>query len=95
MLVPNGAQLPVRWGLDGAVIATMPKLLALLQMPVAALLIWGLILIIGRSGTAERRASTAVVLRYAVPILTALFALVQLAIVLTGLHIPLPFFQSP
>jgi hypothetical protein len=84
----------VHWGLDGAVTATMPKLLALLQMPVAALLVWGLIAIIGRSGTAERRPSTAIVLRYAVPILTAIFALAQLVIVLSGLHIPLPFFQA-
>jgi hypothetical protein len=94
LAIPAGLDLPVRWGLSGEVTATMPRSWALLQMPIATAVIWGLFYLIGQRGTAEKRASTAVVLRWGLPILTALFVLVQLVIVLTGLGVALPFFRA-
>ena len=91
--IPPDLVLPVRWGLHGEVTSTLPRNLALLQMPLAALLVWIIVAIIGRSGTALRRPGTAIVLRWAVPLLTAVFALVQLLIVLVGLGVAVPFFQ--
>jgi immunity protein, SdpI family len=91
--IPADLVLPVRWGLHGEVTSTLPRNLALLQMPLAAIAIWVLVSMVGRFGTAERRPSTAVVLRWAIPLLTGLFALVQLLIVLIGLGVAVPFFQ--
>ena len=91
--IPADLVLPVRWGLRGEVTSTLPRNLALLQMPMAAVAIWIIVTIIGRVGTAQRRPSTAIVLRWAVPLLTALFALVQLLIVLIGQGVAVPFFQ--
>jgi len=93
VLVPAGLDLPVRWALDGSVTATMPRNWALSQMPIAAAIVWGLFYLIATSGTAMRRRSTAIVLTYGLPIVTALFALVELMIVLTGLGIWVPYFQ--
>jgi hypothetical protein len=93
--VPADLLLPVRWGLHGEVTSTLPRNLALLQMPLAALAIWIIVWMISRFGTAERRPSTAIVLRWAIPLLTALLALVQLLIVLIGLGVAVPFFQAP
>ena len=92
--IPADLVLPVRWGMHGEVTSTLPRNLALLQMPLAAIAIWVLVSMVGRFGTAERRPSTAIVLRWAVPFLTALFALVQLLIVLIGLGIAVPFFAA-
>lgn len=94
LAIPAGLDLPVRWGLGGEVTATMPRNWALLQMPIATAVVWGLFYLIGQRGTAQKRASTAVVLRWGLPILTALFVLVQIAIVLTGLGVALPFFRA-
>jgi hypothetical protein len=91
--IPADLVLPVRWGLHGEVTSTLPRNLALLQMPLAAIAIWVLVSMVGRFGTAERRPSTAIVLRWAIPLLTGLFALVQLLIVLIGLGVAVPFFQ--
>lgn len=91
--IPPDLVLPVRWGLHGEVTSTLPRNLALLQMPLAAIAIWVLVSMVGRFGTAERRPSTAIVLRWAIPLLTGLFALVQLLIVLIGLGVAVPFFQ--
>jgi hypothetical protein len=93
--IPADLVLPVRWGMHGEVTTTLPRNLALLQMPLAAFLVWFIVWMIGRFGTAERRPSTAIVLRWAVPLLTALLALVQLLIVLIGLGVAVPFFQAP
>lgn len=94
LLVPTGLDLPVRWGLDGSVTATMPRNWALGQMPIAAGIIWGIFYLIATSGTAMRRRSTAIVLTWGLPVVTALFALVELLMVLTGLGIWVPYFQS-
>jgi hypothetical protein len=91
VLIPSGADLPVRWGLTGEATATMTRNWALLQMPIATAIVWGLFYLVGTSGTAHRRASTATVLRFGLPILTALFALIQLVIVLIGLGVRVPF----
>ena len=93
LLVPTGLDLPVRWGLDGSVTATMPRNWALGQMPIATAIIWGIFYLIATSGTAMRRRSTALVLKWGLPIVTALFALAELVIVLTGLGIWVPYFQ--
>jgi hypothetical protein len=93
VLIPADAILPVHFGLDGAVNGTMPKLLALAQMPIATALIWLLFYAIARRGTANARPSTAVVLHYGLPALTAIFAVVQLVIVLLGLGIAVPYFH--
>ncbi|MEO8758771.1 MAG: hypothetical protein ABI398_13590 [Devosia sp.] len=92
--VPSGLDLPVHWGLGGEVTATMPRNWALAQMPIATALIWGVFYLITTRGTATQRPSTAIVLRWGLPVLTALFAVVQLAIVLTGLGVALPFFHA-
>jgi hypothetical protein len=81
VLIPNDAQVVVRWGLNLQPTQTMPKFLALLQMPVATAILWGLFWAIGRYGNAERRAGQARALQIALPALTALFAVVQIAIV--------------
>jgi len=94
LLVPAGLDLPIHWGLDGGVTATMPRNWALLQMPIAAAIIWGIFFLITTSGTAQRRPSTAVVLRWGLPVLTAVFALAELVIVLSGLGVALPFFHT-
>jgi len=92
--VPAGLDLPVHWGLGGEVTATMARNWALLQMPLATAIVWGVFYLIGTSGTATKRASTAIVLRWGLPVLSTLFALVQLVIVLTGLGVALPFFRA-
>ena len=94
LLIPADKQLPVHWGLGGEVTATMSRNLALLQMPIGTALIWALFFLIGRSGNAQRRAGTAVVLRWGLPGLTALFLVVQLLIVLTGSGVSVPFFHA-
>jgi hypothetical protein len=81
ILIPSDAQVVVRWGLNLQPTQTMPKLLALLQMPVATAILWGIFWFIGRYGNAERRAGQARALAIALPALTGLFALVQIAIV--------------
>jgi hypothetical protein len=92
--VPLGLDLPVHWGLDGSVTTTMPRNWALAQMPIACAIVWGVFYLIATSGTAARRRSTAVVLAWGLPILTALFAAVELVIVLIGLGVAVPFFHA-
>ena len=92
-LIPAGLDLPIRWGIDGHVTATMRRTWALLQMPIATALVHGIVYLVTTRGTAQTRPSTAIVLQWAIPLLTALFGLVQLLILLTGLGIAVPFFQ--
>ncbi len=94
MLVPADALLPVHWQLNGRVDSTLPRNLALLQMPGATLVVWLIVYAIGRWGNSGRGAGAAAGLRIILPGVTALFALIQLLIVLTGLGVPLPFFQG-
>ena len=85
VLIPADAPLAVHWQLDGRVDATLPRNLALLQMPVATLLVWAIVYAIGRWGNSGRGAGAAMGLRIVLPGVTALFALIQLVIVLGGL----------
>ncbi len=94
VLIPAGAPLAVHWQLNGEVDATLPRNLALLQMPGATLLVWGIVYAIGRWGNSDRGAGAAATLRLVLPGLTALFGLIQLIIVLSGLGVPLPFFRA-
>src|SRR5690242_13258637 len=94
VLVPASGQLAVHWGLDGRPDATLPRDLALLQMPLATVLVWAIVYAIHRFGNAQRRAGPERSLQLAVPVLTAVFALVQLVIVLLGAGVPLPFVQT-
>jgi len=94
LLIPEAKELPVRWGLDGSVAATLPRNWALLQMPIATAIVWALIYAVGRVGNAQRRAGAERTLRLIVPVLTALFALVQLIVVLLGAGVSLPFFHA-
>ena len=84
VLIPNDAQVVVRWGLNLQPTQTMPKFLALLQMPVATAILWGLFWAIGRYGNRERRTGQARALGIALPALTGLFALMQVVIVFTA-----------
>lgn len=84
ILIPNDAQVVVRWGFDLRPTQTMPKFLALLQMPVATAILWGLFWAVGRYGNRERHAGQARALEIALPALTGLFALIQIVIVATA-----------
>ncbi len=94
LLVPEGRQLPVHWGLNGQVDATLPRNLALLQMPLAVAAVWLVTLAINRWGNAGRSAAAAAGLRLVLPGLTVLFSLIQLVIVLVGSGVELPFFAA-
>jgi hypothetical protein len=91
LAIPADALLPVRWGMHGEVAASMVRNLALIQMPVATALIWLIVFVVMTRGTL--RPQTTTILVWLVPALTALFALLQLVIVLIGLGIAVPFFQ--
>jgi len=84
VLIPSDAQVIVRWGFDFKPTQTLPKLLALLQMPLATAILWAIFWALGRYGNAERRAGQARALAIALPALTGLFALVQIVIVTTA-----------
>jgi hypothetical protein len=93
LLLPADRQLPVRWALDGHPGATLPRNLALLQMPTATALIWLVVYAVSRFGNDQRRAGAERVLRLIAPALAVLFVLVQLIIVLLGAGVALPFFR--
>jgi hypothetical protein len=94
LLVPEAKQLPVHWGLDGHVDSTLPRNLALIQMPIATAAVWAIVAVISRFGNSGRGAGAAAGLRIILPGVTVLFLLIQLVIVLLGAGVPLPFFQS-
>jgi hypothetical protein len=94
LLIPDGKALPVHWGLDGHVDATLPRNLALIQMPIAAAAVWVIVVLISRFGNSGRGAGAAAGLRLILPGLTTLFLLLQLVIVLLGAGVALPFFQA-
>ena len=94
LLIPDGKQLPVHWQLSGQVDSTLPRNLALIQMPIATIVVWAIVALINRFGNTGRGAGAAYGLKLILPGLTALFLLIQLAIVLIGAGVSLPFLQS-
>jgi hypothetical protein len=94
LLIPDGKQLPTHWGLDGHVDSTLPRNLALIQMLVATALVWAVVGVIGRLGNSSRGAGAAYALRLILPGLTTLFLIIQLAIVLLGAGVNLPFLHA-
>jgi hypothetical protein len=94
LLIPDMKQLPVRWALDGFVVATLPRNLALVQMPIATAAIWALVYAVTRWGNSNRGAGAAAALRLVVPGLTTLFLIIQLLIVLFGAGVPIPYFHA-
>jgi hypothetical protein len=94
LLIPDAKQLPVRWGLDGQVVSTLPRNLALIQMPIATAAIWALIYAVQRWGNSERRAGAAATLRMILPGVTTLFLIIQLLIVLVGAGVAVPYVQA-
>ena len=94
LLIPEAKQLPVHWGLDGHVDSTLPRNLALIQMPIATAAVWAIVALISRFGNSGRGAGAAAGLRIILPGVTTLFLIIQLVIVLLGAGVPLPFFQS-
>ena len=94
LLIPDAKQLPVHWGLDGRVDSTLPRNLALIQMPLATAAVWAIVALVSRFGNSGRGAGAATGLRLILPGLTTLFLLIQLVIVLLGAGVALPFFQA-
>lgn len=94
LLIPEARQLPVHWGLDGHVDSTLPRNLALIQMPIATAAVWAIVAVISRFGNSGRGAGAAAGLRIILPGVTTLFLIVQLVIVMLGAGVALPFFQS-
>ena len=84
ILIPADAQVAVRWGIDLQPTAIMPRLEALLQMPLATAALWAIFWAIGRYGNRERHAGQARALAIALPALTALLAAVQILIVIVA-----------
>jgi hypothetical protein len=87
LLIASGTNLPVRWGFDLQPTATLQRDLALLQMPIATVVIWGLFLAVERFGNADRRPSQIATLNWTLTGVTALLAAVQIAIVVIGMGI--------
>ena len=94
LLISDAKQLPVHWSLDGRVDSTLPRNLALIQMPIATAAVWAIVALVSRFGNSGRGAGAAAGLRLILPGLTTLFLLIQLVIVLLGAGITLPFFQA-
>src|SRR3569623_3154230 len=73
LLIPDGKQLPVHWQLSGQVDSTLPRNLALIQMPIATAAVWLVVGLINRFGNSGRGAGAAYALRLILPGLTGLF----------------------
>ncbi|MEQ1771770.1 MAG: hypothetical protein ABL879_18235 [Devosia sp.] len=84
LLVPINADLPVRWGFDLRPVLFMPRNLALVQMPLAGAAVWLVFWAIRRWGNPERQAHSAVAMNIALPAVTGVLILAQVAIVLSG-----------
>lgn len=82
--IPSGKVLPIRWGFDLSVTESAGRDFALLQMPLAAALIWLVCWLFLRFGNAARVVRNERTVALVLPVITALFAAVQLAIVLAG-----------
>ena len=83
--VPADAVLPIRWGFDLSVTDSAPRNTALLQMPVATMLLWGVCFAFLRFGSEERRQKRTSTVAVLLPVVTALFALIAAAILAAGL----------
>ena len=83
--IPSGKVLPIRWGFDLTVTEWAARDFALLQMPAAALLVWGVVWLFLRFGNQERAARNAASMKFVLPAVTALFLAAQVAIVTAGL----------
>ena len=82
--ISAGTVLPIRWGLDLSVTQWAQRDFALLQMPAAALLVWAVCWLFLRFGNAGRVVRNERTVALVLPVVTALFAGVELAIVLAG-----------
>jgi hypothetical protein len=85
LLVPADAVLPIRWGFDLSVTDSAPRTTALLQMPVATVLVWGVCFAFLRFGSEERREKHTRTIAILLPAVTALFALIAGATLVAGL----------
>jgi len=85
LLVPADAVLPIRWGFDLSVTESATRNVALLQMPVAAVLLWGVCFAFLRFGSEEQRQKRTRTVAVLLPIVTGLFALIAGAILVAGL----------
>jgi uncharacterized membrane protein len=88
LFVPMNIDLPIHWGLDGQIDATLPRNWALLQMPAAIAAVWAIFWAIGRYGNPERQQASTHVMNVALPAITGLLVLVQILVVLVGLGVP-------
>ena len=84
--IPAGNVLPIRWGFDLTVTEWAARNFALLQMPVAVLLIWLVCWLFLRFGNAERVVRNQRTVAGLLPVVTGLFTAIQLAIVLAGMR---------
>ena len=84
LLIEPDKILPIRWGFDLSVTDSAPRNFALLQMPVAALLVWGVCWAFFRFGNPERAERNRRTMRVVLPLATALFVAVQALIVWSG-----------
>lgn len=84
--IPSGEVLPIRWGFDLTVTEWAVRDFALLQMPAAAALIWLVCWLLLRFGNAARAARNERTVAGVLPVVTALFTGIQLAIVYAGLR---------
>ena len=82
LLIAADRLVPVHWQLSGQVDTALPRNYALLQMPIATIVIWILAYAIHRWGNTGRGAQAAAVIRLIIPGLTTLFLAIQLLIVL-------------
>ncbi len=86
LLIPADKILPIRWGFDLSVMDSAPRNFALLQMPLAALLIWGVCWAFMRYGNAERVIRNTRTVAIVLPLVTVLFVAIQALIVTSGLR---------
>jgi len=84
--IPSGKVLPIRWGFDLGVTEWAGRDFALLQMPLAAALIWAVCWLFLGFGNAARVVRNERTVAGVLPVVTALFTGVQLAIVLAGMR---------
>lgn len=86
LLISPDKILPIRWGFDLAVTQSAPRNVALLQMPAATVLLWGVCWAFLRFGNAERAGRNTRTVALILPIVTALFLVVQVLIAASGLR---------
>lgn len=84
ILIPNGAMVPVRWGLDLQPTATLPKFQGLLQMPIGTAAVWAIVWAIRRYGNSGRHVGQARALDLVPTVVTAVFTLIQVVIVVSA-----------